>query len=57
MFIASCINSYCAPAERDVFCAVSLHAAPDGAGCTMSLDAINMLLLRSKSFGRYDQFE
>ena len=29
----------------------SLHAAPNGAGYIRNLGAINMLLLRSKSFG------
>ena len=31
--------------------AISLHAAPNGAGYVRKLGAINMLLLRSKSFG------
>ncbi len=38
-----------APAERNVLCLFTLHAAPDGAEVDQDREAIDMLLLRSKT--------
>jgi hypothetical protein len=47
--------SFRAPEERNVVGAPNLHAAPDGAEY-LRRSAINMLLLRSKTFDTHDDF-
>ena len=51
MFIALPSHSFALQRSAMCFSGFSLHAAPDGAGYVRNLGAINMLLLRSKSFG------
>ena len=51
MFIALPSHSFALQRSAMCFSGFSLHAAPDGAGYVRNLEAINMLLPRSKSFG------
>ena len=51
MFIALPSHSFALQRSAMCFSGFRLHAAPDGAGYVRNLGAINMLLLRSKSFG------